>query len=59
MTDSNTFNFENYNQGQAIEYGNEQVLPPIQGDTQFLNQIPLSKEITTFFKRQQVWEAKQ
>ena len=50
MTDSNTFNFENYNQGQAIEYGNEQVLPPIQGDTQFLNQNEAQMDPNTFIQ---------
>ena len=50
MTDANTFNFENYDQGQAVEFGNEQVLPPIQGDTQFLNQNEAQIDPNTFFQ---------
>ena len=50
MTDANTFNFENYDQGQAVEFGNEQVLPPIQGDTQFLNQNEAQIDPNAFFQ---------
>ena len=50
MTDANTFNFENYEQGQAVEFGNEQVLPPIQGETQFLNQNEAQIDPTAFFQ---------
>ena len=38
MTEFNDFNFENYAQEQGTEFGNAQVLPPIQGDTQFFNE---------------------
>ena len=50
MADQNTFNFENYTQGQPIDFGNEQVLPPIQGDTQFLNQNEAQIDPNTFFQ---------
>ena len=47
MADQNTFNFENYTQGQPIDFGNEQVL---QGDAQIFNQNEAQIDPSTYFQ---------
>ena len=47
MADQNTFNFENYTQGQPIDFGNEQVL---QGDDQIFNQNEAQIDPSTYFQ---------
>ena len=46
MADQNTFNFENYTQGQPIDFGSEQVL---QGDAQIFNQNEAQIDPSTYF----------
>ena len=53
MTDQNNFtdfNFENYGQEQTTDFGNEQALPQIQGDTQFFNQNESPIDPSAYFQ---------
>ena len=47
MADQNTFNFENYTEGQPIDFGSEQVL---QGDAQIFNQNEAQIDPSTYFQ---------
>ena len=47
MAEENTFNFENYTQGQAIDFGNEQAL---QGDAQIFNQNEAQIDPSAYFQ---------
>ena len=47
MAEENTFNFENYTQDQAIDFGNEQAL---QGDAQIFNQNEAQIDPSAYFQ---------
>ena len=47
MAEENTFNFENYTQDQAIDFGNEQAL---QGDAQIFNQNDAQIDPSAYFQ---------
>jgi len=47
MAEENTFNFENYTQDQAIDFGNEQTL---QGDDQIFNQNEAQIDPSAYFQ---------
>ena len=47
MAEENTFNFENYTQDQAIDFGNEQAL---QGDAQVFNQNEAQIDPSAYFQ---------